>query len=558
MNYLIQKTFENRGYTNEFLRDFDDDSHPLLKDIDVLVGKLREIRMSGEHITIYPDFDMDGISAGTVNFAGLSELGFNVSLFIPDPSEGYGIKKDAIDRIMQQYPDTKYIITCDTGISETEAIAYCNSLDIHVLLTDHHKQQEIAPADVIVDPMRMDETYPHPYICGAYVAYQVLIRYAEIYENLFMQEQIKRLRVFAGIGTISDSMTLWYENRQLVRDSVLISKLIYGSGSPDIVNNITGCDVYRRAFYGLYVMFCAFADAGRLNSMDGISEEFYGFYVAPAFNSVKRMNGDMTRAFGVFFGNNQRSDITYLIDLNRQRREAVDKAYDEMMARPQPFLPYCYFSDANGGILGLLAQKLLLINGSPVMVVKQDGTAFKGSGRSPEWYPFLKYTEKAGAYAAGHDAAFGIGFGSKVEIKQLCHFLSLDVPKKFAKADVTEVPYDFVIDTSGKGDVGVDILLFMEYLQELENYRPFGSGFESPRILLKFTKDASKWEAMGKLKEHLKIHLPNAFDVVCFNQGHLLHLPDTVENFMAEGHLDVNRFRDKVTVQFMGTVLVES
>ena len=161
MNRLVELTFKNRGYSSEFLREMECAEHGDLKDIDRLAVRLKEIHDEGRHITVLPDFDMDGISAGTVAYAGLSELGFDVSLFIPDPSKGYGFNEDTIKELLKKHPRTQTILTCDTGISCYEGINYCKDRGIEILVTDHHIQEAVSEADIIVDPCRMDDGYEH-------------------------------------------------------------------------------------------------------------------------------------------------------------------------------------------------------------------------------------------------------------------------------------------------------------------------------------------------------------------------------------------------------------
>ena len=210
MNKLIQRTFENRGYTEQFIRDINNPSYDLLKDIDVISVKLHEIFDSHAVITIYPDFDVDGISSGNIWFAGLAELGFCVNLFVPDTKQGYGLSVSEVDSIMKSYPNTNTIITCDNGISAYAAADYCKQIGIELIVTDHHKQKIVANADIIIDPMRLDETYAHPAICGAFVSYQIIQHYADLYCTSYMQSQISRLRVFAGIGIMCCSILYPY------------------------------------------------------------------------------------------------------------------------------------------------------------------------------------------------------------------------------------------------------------------------------------------------------------------------------------------------------------
>lgn len=558
MNRLIQKTFENRGYTDEFLSDIDCFDHAELLDIDVMAEKLHNAYLNQYPVVVFSDFDMDGIMSGVTGFSGLSELGFRVSLFIPNPNDGYGFDAATIDKLLGDYPDTKVIVTCDVGISCKDGIERAKELGIQVLVTDHHIQKSVIhAADCIVDPKRLDETYKNPSICGAYVLYQCLQYYADKYANGFAQEQIRRLRVFAGIGTISDIMPLYYENRQIVRDSVAISRLVYSCNDDTIVNSIMGCDIYRRAFYGLYVVYDVLSQFDVIKSYEDITESLYAYYLTPMFNSIKRMGGDMTTAFGVFFGPNPAEDMERLFMLNNQRKIEVDRYMTEIDESDNPYAPYIYFTDARAGIRGLLANQLMSLNGGIPCVVL--GSDLKGSGRSPSWYNFFIRANEAGFYVGGHDTAFGIGLTDKRELKAFYTFLKKDVMDVYQELDIqsTEVRPDFVIALDNSGDTTIDIMLFAEYLADLEYYRPFGAGFPSPNILLKFHVNDGKWKVIGKTKEHLKIELPYGFSVLCFYQADLFDKKDTFTECHVWGHLNKNKFNGTTTIQFIGTLTTD-
>ncbi len=89
-----------------------------------------------------------------------------------------------------------------------------------------------------------------------------------------MREQIARLVVFAGFGTVSDCMQMMYENRAFVSRSIDILRLVYDNGSYDFVNNLSGCDIYRAAFTGVRVMLDAIVDKGYFDPVV-TTEKFY-------------------------------------------------------------------------------------------------------------------------------------------------------------------------------------------------------------------------------------------------------------------------------------------
>lgn len=561
MNQIIECILKNRQYKEGFLTDIECYSHGMLRNADVICSKLHSIKESNKRIVLVVDFDMDGLMCGVASFAGLAELGFNVSLFIPDPKEGYGFTKATVKRLVSQYPDVEVVMTGDVGITCYEGVDYLKSLGIEVLLTDHHMQDKEINADVIVNPNALGETYEHPSICGAYVIYQVLQEYANTYCDKFMQEQIMRLRVFAGIGTISDMMPVLYENRKLIRDAIDICKLIYLDGNDFVVNSIPGCDIYRRAFYGLYTTLSAFAAAGKLQNADSIDEQFFGYYLAPTFNSVKRMDGNMSDAFGVFFDSEPLTKVNNLIAMNDKRKDLEQQYLKELQTIPQPYAPYVYLSSAPSGITGLLAQKMMKQSGCPSCVVSFDNNRYHGSGRSPEWYPLFDRTHDH-FHVAGHNAAFGVGFTDERELKAFVEYVKKDSEDVKKTVEFVEEKPDCVISSDGTGDVLIDLWLFAKYLIDIKSYKPFGKGFEKPELLLKFRADEGEWHTMGGAKQHLKVKLMYGFEVLLWNQAnkrleYIDNITKTPTNryVYVLGDIQESEFGGVKTFNFVGTIV---
>ena len=565
MNHLMELVLAHRGLTEADLAAFEDPRRGELKDVDALCGRLAEIRRMHKKITVIPDFDMDGIMSGTVGYAGLSELGFDAELFIPNPSEKYGFRAEQIDRLLKEHPGTEVIITCDTGIGCAEGAEYAVSKGIEVLITDHHLEKENASArkwaTVTVDPYAVDEDYEHPDICGAHVLWQCLYRFATLYGGAKDVERIWKLRIFAGVGTISDVMPVLYENRKLIRDAIDITRETWTAGKPfkDFLDGAS--EPYTHAFRGLYAAIKSLSNAGKLHGgPDDLNEEAFGFQLSPVFNSVKRLDGDMSRAFGVFFGDNQFDDMRYLIDLNEERKRIANQKFEELLTGEHAYAPYCYISDAPAGILGLLATKMLSETGYPCVVVAQNknGT-FSGSGRSPKWYPFNSRTSAEGFRVSGHEGAFGCGFGGTDDLDRLYKFLCEDVEKeRELHADELVEDIDFTISPDGFGDVGIDPEMFLEFADELDQYRPFGSGFEAPKVLVDFDAKDASWFTMGKENAHLKAILPMGFEVICWNDGHRLANGNKPEGrIQVSGKISVNTYMGLRKAQFSGN-FVES
>lgn len=592
MNHLLECLFRNRGYDDSFLTDIEKCMHPVPTDTDKMCERLREIHDTGRHLVLLTDFDTDGLMSGVIGFAGLSELGFNVSLYFPDVNQGYGFQDTDIDKIKAQFPDVSAILTADVGITCYAGIRRGNELGIEMLVTDHHKPGEAAHgtdiktgASVAVDPVRHADTSGFGGRCGAYVLWDVLSYYAahETDKPSYYTSQIDRLRVFAGFGTMSDSMPLLYENRQLVRDAMSICRLVYSDGNPVFSNSIPGCDIYRRAFHGLYVMLSVLAEKKKtiFSDPEGPYEDTVSFYIAPLLNSIKRLGLSVGLAYGIFFGPEPKKDMETLYQANEDRKAKVQELLEEILESDQPYAPYVYITDADGGFRGLLAQQILSRQGgmNPVLVLREedDGT-YSGSGRSPSWYPFLNYAVSDLWYANGHQEAFGCGCDDERGLDALYDFLSVDVPKK--RPDLSEIEWkpDYTVSMFNDGDAGLDIGMISEYLQQKTLCHPFGSGFPAPQGMLRVNLRGAEVKLLSN-DEHVKLVLPKGVNVLIWHEGQRFknHIHEVVPAQDDEAHLkpymavddDVNPvldlagdfswnyFRGMQTIQFMGGIVHE-
>lgn len=580
INPILSTVLHNRGYDDSFLDEIAVWEHGDLANVDELTKRLKGIHDSQTPITIYPDFDMDGIMSGTVLYAGLSELGFDVELYVPDPSSGYGITAKSIDDLMSKHPRTKAIITCDVGITAFDGTDRANELGVEVLITDHHAQvpDKLPNASVVVDPMQDSDPYAHPQICGAFVAYQCLMAYAQAYCDEATVRRINRLRVFSGVGTISDSMPLLYENRHLVSEMTAIMQWLYGDATARNTEKIPGCPTYRKAFLGLHMTLMALLDNGNIrNGASSINEETVGFYIAPMFNAVKRLDGDMSRAFGVFFGDQQMSDIDYLIRMNEQRKKIVDAEFSRLGDRAitddagnRIGYRHVFESDARPGVLGLLGNKVLGETGEPAFVLakREDGDGWSGSGRCPAWLPALTLLRDGLGYQlAGHQGAFGIRVPKEIDGKPGIEKLEEDVngivAELYEQGVVEEAKPDFVLVSNGAGDttgsdVAWDSVMLLDFADQLEGLRPFGEGFPKPTGILRFTfvGMTNDIRAIGRDMSHAKAET-NGVEVLMWKQYDKfvdLEYGRPYECVVA-GTIGLNEFNGRRTPTFTGDIM---
>lgn len=552
---LTEDFLKGRGLTVEGYAEMEHfDPEEQLLDMDKMTAALDVVRKNGEQIVIYPDFDMDGVMSGVILRAGLAELGFDVNLYVPDSTKGYGMRVSDVDGLRLQFPDATTIITCDVGIQANEAIEYAVSVGLKVLVTDHHLPGEVEPsATVIVNPNRNADPYSNKGICGAMVAYKTLMAYAKGYQPMKVAN-IDQLKVFAGVGTVSDSMPLVGENRAVLRESSNISKRLLpydeyggvfldGETVPDGLKYMQASSAeYRNAFVGLAQLYVALATKEKptIKTNADFDGDLYGFYVAPMFNALKRLEGDMSNAFNVFFEapNVQRRYIDVLLETNETRKKLVEASMEKIHEEYQPYEPYIYLTDAPAGVRGLLATQLQRESLRPVIVVAGDDMeGYHGSGRSLDGVGLVsgmrEFNELGhNGFAAGHEAACGVGFTSGKEMRAFCEFI--DAKFKAIPEATEDEPADF--ELSGM-DLNYD--KWTDLRQLFDKFTPYGNGWHQPVVELTAPKRDLQIRAVGEDGTHARIQfkLDGRMVVLCWS---------AFEDLDALGDDDVITFRGQI------------
>ncbi|MFD2794602.1 DHH family phosphoesterase [Promicromonospora vindobonensis] len=526
-----------RGWSDGYLEAIESTEHDELLDLAEMVEALEDARTTGKKVTIAPDFDMDGIASGVLGYAGLSELGFDVELHVPDYRRGHDLTIEDIDEIHQRWPDTQILLTCDGGVNSHHGIAAARALGWTTLVTDHHEELEPgSTADITVDPCRIDETYAHTGICGAHVLYQVVEAHARKHrpDKLWA---IHLLRLFAGLGTVSDVMPILYENRQLVRDSLSIARLLRVAAPKTIPNPWGGYDpdpeaidiekstlmqllrteahhpAFLSAFEGFALMLKAFAQHGKIRDADDLDEGFYGFYLAPAMNSPRRIGAPLDDCFEVFtaVGTEEKLKAAHAVIANNElRRQMTVEHLKELTDGDQPLAPWVYFSDARAGMYGLLASQMMERSGHPVVVVNRPSGSddfVSGSGRAPGWFDIITGLEPYDGLAAiGHQQACGVRIESADKLNVLVEILADATRVALLAVDPDAPQGDLVLGPDADCDAGLDDLepLF-ELVRRTETLKPFGHGFTAPVVEIAIEPLGLRVDRIGSEAQHLRL-----------------------------------------------------
>lgn len=447
---------------------------------------------NGERITVWSDYDCDGIPGGVVLHDFLKKAGANFDNYIPHRhEEGFGVSVAGVETLAER--GTKVMITVDCGITDVEAIGRAKELGIDVILTDHHlPQEEVPDAYAIIDPKQEGETYPFRDFCGGGLAWKVACATLAVgrSENAAWAVAIpegweKWLLDMAALSTIADMVPLVGENRVIAHYGLIVMRK-----SPRL---------------GLQ----ALCRAARVDQRF-LTEDDIGFTVAPRINAASRM-GNPRDAFDLLSTDDEVKAGVLAKELervNRSRRAtagAITKAAHERLrerAAEGALPPVIALGDPDWrpGLLGLVANALAEEYERPVFLWgREGGTSLKGSCRAgvPGVSVVELMTGATDAFSGfgGHRASGGFTVKDDRVFtleEELCNAFANLPPRETEDAGVRADAHISVSDATHA------------LLSRVSRLAPFGVGNEKPVFALRAARlSAVSW--FGKSEEHLKV-----------------------------------------------------
>lgn len=514
----------------------------LLKDVDRAIKRIKQALENREKITIYGDYDVDGVTSVSLLYMYLKEHGADVDYYIPTrENEGYGLNITAFQTISEN--GTRLVITVDTGITAIDEIAFARSIGLDVVVTDHHQcRPELPECEAVVNPKRPDCTYPFKELSGVGVIFKVLcaleldlVNCGEY--NLFtIKDMCRRYIDLVTIGTIADVMPLYDENRIMV---------YMGLGILAKPRNT-----------GIRALFRAVG----IDSSKKITSSMIGYTIAPRINAAGRI-GNAARAVQLFLSESPRlaeviADELCLI--NRERQQTENLIFEEALAQIEESHDLEHESVLvlssdhwHQGVIGIVASKITERFGKPSILISFDSQAEgepigKGSARSIKGLNMVealasceKYLTKYG----GHELAAGLSV-ERHNLEAFKQKLNEYAGEKLASPD--SAPKTFIEAEISEDDVT------LEMVAELSKLEPYGAKNPEPIFVL---RNVSVTElvplSMGK-HTRMSAH-KNEHDIAAVFFGHNL----LNEGFAVGDEVDIvcsiniNEFRGNKTVQLI-------
>lgn len=443
-----------------------DPSH--FRDMDLAADRLAQAVLTGETVTIYGDYDVDGATSAALLVRLLRMLGRDARYYIPDRLlEGYGPSGEALVRLGEE--GSSLIVTVDCGAMAHDALAQAHAAGIDVIVVDHHKCAAENPvAAALVNPNRLDESAEgaeHGHLAAVGVAFLLAVALVRtLRERDFFADRaepdLMSLLDLVALGTVADVAQIRGLNRAFVAQGLKV--------------------MARRANTGM----AALIDASRLKRAPACSD--LGFALGPRINAGGRV-GEST--LGVRLLTTEDPDeaaaiAAQLSILNEERRaiEAeVQTAAEALLDGQHNRAVHVVAGHGwHPGVIGIVAGRIKEKTGKPSLVIALDGDTGKGSGRSIAGVDLgaaIIAAREEGLLAAGGGHAMAAGLTVSTDrVSALADWLDARLGAAVARAkDGEALALDISIAPGG---------LTPELVEAVDLAGPFGVGWPGPRLAI--------------------------------------------------------------------------
>jgi len=442
-------------HLREFLGEGEPLSDPfLLKDMDKAAARITRAVDNMEKIAVYGDYDADGVTSTAMLYSYLETRGADVIFYIPQrEGEGYGMNIGAVEYLKEQ--GVSLIVTVDNGISSVQEVARANELGIDVVVTDHHRPQEILPdAVAVVDAYRPDDTSPYKHFSGVGIAFKLLMALEDGAGDV--EDLLEAYSDLAAIGTIGDIVPLTGENRTLIRAGL---ERLSQSDRPGVQALLENAGIAGKALTSTNVAFT----------------------LVPRINATGRMGAPERAVRLLISGYEEEAEVLseeICADNEERRRveaEIAEAAFADIEAKGYMKDRVVVVDGENWhhGVIGIVASRVTERCGKPCMIISRGETEAKGSGRSIEGFSLFEAICACGDLLikfGGHPMAAGITLKPE-NIEAFRKRINRYAAEHFPQMPTQTVTLDCKLNPAA---------LSVSMAQSLTQLEPFGNGNPQP------------------------------------------------------------------------------
>ena len=525
---LVSRGIETFEQARLFFRPTLADLHDpfLMKDMEKAVARIEQAILSGENIMVFGDYDVDGTTAVSLVASYLKTIYPNVATYIPDRYlEGYGISFKGIDYADDN--EISLIIALDCGIKSLNHVAYAKEKNIDFIICDHHRPGETIPdAVAVLDPKRVDCTYPYDELCGCGIGFK-LIQALGTNRNQTIEDLEPYLDLVAT-AIAADIVPMTGENRILAKFGLQVINSNPRPGIQALIHQVKKKE--------LTITDVVFIIAPRINAAGRIKHGNHAVELLSEFN----LEQAIAFAVEIEMYNSSRKELDKQITVEALRQ--IDSNNEK-----ECFSTVVYQEDWHKGVIGIVASRLIETYYRPTLVFTKSGDKLAASARSVYGFDVYNALEACSEHLeqfGGHMYAAGMT-------------LSEEKYEKFKLAFENEVK-NTISAEQREPRISIDMELNFEDIDEktmriLKQFEPFGPQNMTPVFATKNVFDTGYGKPMGLENEHLKLFVKQnnseGYAAIGFGLGQKYDLISNRKPIEIAYSLSENEWNGKTTLQ---------
>ena len=504
----------------------------LMADMHNAVNRLTKAMQKNEKILIYGDYDVDGTTSVALVYKFLKQFYRNVDFYIPDRyNEGYGISIQGIDFAADN--DFKLIIALDCGIKAVEKVKYALEKGVDFIICDHHTPDAVLPPAVaVLDPKRIDCTYPYEHLSGCGVGFKLMQAFA-ITNNIDFSQLTPLLDLLA-LSIASDIVPITGENRILAFYGL---KQINSNPSIGLQGILEVCGLKDKE---ITISDIVFKIGPRINASGRmkLASEAVELLVSSDYLFVKEKSDTINEY------NNDRKDLDKNITDEAIALIGADKRYLDRRSI------VVHKPDWHKGVIGIVASRLSEEYYKPSIVLTNSNGFASGSARSVSGFDIYKAIDSCRDLLenfGGHMYAAGLSMKEEnipVFTERFEKFVAENILKE---QTYPQIEIDAVLEFKD---------ITPKFFRVLKQFGPFGPGNMKPVFVSKKVMDYGTSRLVGKEQEHLKLELVDSSSENVMN-GIAFRMHEYNDHLKALNPLDIcytveeNSFNGNTSIQLM-------
>mgnify|MGYP001310508507 FL=1 len=489
---LVQRNIDSFKKAKEFFRPSLEDLHDpfLLKDMDRAVSRIEKAIIDNENILIYGDYDVDGTTSVSLVSSYLKTITNHIATYIPDRyDEGYGISYQGIDFASDN--NFSLIIALDCGIKAIEKVSYAKKKNVDFIICDHHKPgDEIPKAYAVLNPKRVDCTYPYKELCGCGVGFKLVHALASRRGQTI--EDIQQYLDLVATAIAADIVPITGENRILTYYGLEVINSNPRNGIKAIIHQINKKK--------LTITDVVFIIAPRINAAGRIKHGNYAVELLTEMNYEAAL--DFAASIEKFNLERKELDKKITYEALQQIESANEK---------EKFSTVVYSENWHKGVIGIVASRLIESFYRPTLVFTKSGNKLAASARSVKGFDVYEALNECSEYLeqfGGHKYAAGL----TLDPKNYSAFKN-----KFEEVVKASIDKNLLIP-----EITIDLELELseitpKFFRILQQMGPFGPQNMKPVFKTTSIRDNGYGKRVGSDKSHLKLSIIDGADQKTYN-----------------------------------------